>query len=335
MLLAEGFEAQSLSLLSNLGWSVPGFSSIWSTAGQVHQDLSGRGGVRSFQMAGNQSFTTPPIPTSAYRLSFWVVPRTIPTGTFYVAFLRSGNQNVAVQFNGVDFKVRVQTVANGSDLATSAGTINPNIPHWITIEVVCANAGGTVTVKVDGATVVTYTGDTQTSATANWDQVRWFTPPFNDIILDDIIIQTVAEADPGESFIERRPVTSNDSIQSTSSGGGAGTFANVDEVPFSTADYNEFTTTQQDTYGIAAGTWTSTSVAAVQVVYYAARDGAVTTFEPVLKSGATTSLGAANALGAAGAYVFGAAIYTTDPNTGIAWVPGAAVDAIKVGGKFT
>jgi hypothetical protein len=207
---------------------------------------------------------------------------------------------------------------------------------WLEIELLAQDAAGACNVYVNGSATafVSFAGDTRNSTTTDgWDSVAFSYSNTNDNAYDDVIVTTNAEGRPNEVFCLGLAPNGNDVIQSTSSGGGAGTYTNVDDLPFSSTDYNIFTSGQQDTYDCAALPWTPTLILGAKVASFAAREGTIVSAQGVCKSGGVTSLGSATGLGSAGSYVAIDTYYNTDPATAAAWVA-AGIDAAKIGIKF-
>lgn len=239
----------------------------------------------------------------------------------------------------------------GATLAASASALPRGVPHTLWILFDLKTAGGTVAVYVDQSTTpfVSYTGNTTALGTDGFNSIglgiRNDGNP--EIYFDDIVILTDAEkaaipalnaplgiANPptAELFVTAGIPTGNDVVDFTPS---AGTnWQNVDSRPFDSVTYNEGTVAgQQDTYRWPGLPFDPLAVCGAKVTFYGARDGAINTFSGVLKSGPTISVGAAQAIAAAGAFVYREQYYPVDPNTGVQWVL-ADVNVTKFGARI-
>ena len=158
--------------------------------------------------------------------------------------------------------------------------------------------------------------------------------------MDDLIVTTTAEGQLGEHFIEPFIPDANDVIGSgAGSTGGAGSFANVDEIPpDGGTSYNEFTAPGTDRYETPNLGYTPGSIHCVTVMAQAARDGTITSAQTICATdtgggGVTEALGVSNSMGAAGAYVGWQDTFNVDPDTTVAWTS-AGLDDLRVGIKF-
>lgn len=331
---ACGFEAGDLTYYTNLGWTFNGGSSaIVTTAGRVHQSIQGRGGSRALDM--EDDFDSPVFGVGGRWLHFWAE---FGGKTFSMEFHRGGSANFTVRFESDGVLTLRRGNSNGTVVA--AGGYNPALPHWVAIEALLQNAAGQVTVYLDGVQVLQYTGDTQQSGTADWDQLRCEANNVN-LAFDDFIITTAAEGQLGEHFLPGMVPDGNDLINSeATSTGGAGSFGNVDEIPpDGDTSYNEFTVTNKDRYTTANLGWTPASVHCVTVFGYAARDGTLTQAELICATdtgggGVTEAFGTIDGLAGAGVYAPWQDTFNVDPDTAAAWTP-AGLDDLRVGVRFT
>jgi hypothetical protein len=254
-----GFEAGDLTYYTNAGWAFT-TCSIVSTAGRVHDSLSGRGG--SYSLQNGQLAITPDFGVGGRWLHFWMEDFQ-ETQNLIVRFYRLGSQQVYVAFGwtGTVQLVRFPTVLD-------IGEFNPYVPHWIAIELDAQDAGGVLSAYVDGVQVATFSGDTKAAANADWDQVQ-FDPATNwNTCVDDIIVTTAAEGRLDEHFLPALIPDGNDQIQSgAGSTGGAGTFANVDEIPpDGGTSYNDFAVAGTDRYTTGNLGYTPASIHSVTVL---------------------------------------------------------------------
>lgn len=220
-------------------------------------------------------------------------------------------------------------------LATSANTLNINQWNYIEASATLADAGGTVTVRVDGAVWVTYTGDTRLSGTAttfNYLVIRgsgsynsYFddfylcdsTGTTNNTFLGDVRIQTLAPSGPG-------------SVSNLTPVGSVNNWQNVDEIPWSANDYNISTSAgAQDLYAmndLAAGTSTVFGVQSNSVA--SKTDAGARSFKPLLRMGGTTYAGSTITLTPSD--TTHPSVYNQNPATGSSWTP-SEVNSLESG----
>jgi hypothetical protein len=277
----------------------------------------------------------------------------VTTGRWFGVYFRGSSDTLTDLFftftlaASDQFTVQINTSRNivlrrggsaGTILATSAAALATLLTGvWMEVELLAASAGGSCAVYISGSGVaaVSFAGDTANLSSDGWDGFSFGqTPAAATTTYDDVIVTTNAEGRPNEVFIVSQSPNGNDAIQSTSSGGGAGTFANVDEVPFATADYNIFTSGQQDIYTTTLLPYIPTAVLAVKVRPFAEREGTIVAVQSILVSGAVTTTATAYVPAAAGVFASNDTIYNTDPNTGAAWTF-AGVNAVLIGARFS
>lgn len=228
---------------------------------------------------------------------------------------------------------------NGTLLDTSVLALPAN--QWSCIEVYAKidNASGQITVKVDGAEWLSYSGDTQATANANVGTMRLGYAISGDShadgYYDDIAVNDTS-GDQNNSWIGRGGI-----VGLFPSGAGAHTdwdpntganYAAVDEVPHdSDTTYVSTTTVDEvDTYAMADLANSDYVVSAVQWLAAARLDEAGSAaIKPVLRQGGTDYAGDSQGLDVA--YALKKKIYDAAPN-GDAWTY-ANVNAIEAGVK--
>lgn len=212
---------------------------------------------------------------------------------------------------------------------------------WVYIEVgatIATGTGGSVTIKANGATVLTVSG-VNTSQTGNAFANAVYVGPVSNAFtttanpIDDLYICDNSGGALNTYLGDQRvytqiPTGAGASTQWTPNGL-ASNWQNVANNPPNTADYNSSSTPGQiDLYALPALPSVA-AISAVQTTYYAEKDDAsLRTIEAVIKSGATQVTGTANNLGAS--YLYYMDEWPTDPATGAAWLQ-AAVTALQIG----
>jgi hypothetical protein len=332
----EGFEGNSWSNLATTGgWTASAAPSISTTGAHRSSISTVKGGVYAltrYFLTGTT--TSPTFATTGRYMSFYLLSGAAPYyPSAYVTFNRSGTAQFTVGF-GADGTASMRRGGSGGTLVATTTTQLPlcNSGWWIDIELLAQDAAGVCTLWVNGVQYLTYSGDTRNAGADGFDQfILGFTVSFDTAYVDDIIVHTLAEGRPGETFIGLQLPDGNDVIQSN---GGAGTYTNVDENPMTSTDTNVFTTGQQDTYDVASLAWTPATIYGTKVSQWAARNGTVTQVQGVCKSGATTSLGTAVVIAASDTFRVVDTYYSTDPNTAAAWTE-ANLNAMKIGARFS
>jgi hypothetical protein len=209
--------------------------------------------------------------------------------------------------------------------------------NWFYFEMggTIADAGGTAIVRIDGVTVINFTGDTRNGGTStNIDTVRIQGDNSGGKYVDDVYVCDGTGSAPYNTFLgdvrvqTLSPTGAGSSTQWTPDTGS--NYARVNELPYSAANYVQSGTSgQRDTYAMADVTASAGSILAVQNnVISKKTDAAVAAIKPALKSGATVYYGAAANLSSNDAVY--SDLRTTDPNTSTAWTQ-AGVNAIESG----
>lgn len=224
---------------------------------------------------------------------------------------------------------------SGTILASSASTY-PALWHHVEAKATVANSGGTVEVRINGNTVISYTGDTMqsTSGTAGIDRV-WFggyssvTAPCDDIYVMDTL-GTSMNNFIGDCRINTL-VPVSDAAAAFTRSTGASNWSCVDEMRTnSDTDYVQSATVGHiDRYGYSDLAAAVATVYGVQAVTWARKtDATARTMRNLVESSGTTSTGASYAL--LTGYAPYATILTVDPATSTAWTP-SGVNSVTAG----
>lgn len=223
---------------------------------------------------------------------------------------------------------------SGTLIASSpASTLDGNW-HYIELYVTIHDTTGRVTVKVDGTTVIDFTGDTRNGGTStNIDAVRFRTGKYlsnnNSVItIDDLyvcdITGTINNTFLGDVRVQTLLPNAAGSSTQLAPTGSANNWANVNEVPFNNATYNASGTVGQlDLYGLSDLTAGTNSIMGVQTVAHMQKSDAGTANAKVaVKSGGTVYYDTTRSLGtSATGYT---QVRETDPATSVAWTVSAA-----------
>jgi hypothetical protein len=236
------------------------------------------------------------------------------------------------------FNPTVQLYRNdGTLLASGTMPANANpINSWIYVEVsaTIADAGGTCEVRVNGVTVINFTGDTRSGGTStNIDSISQAQYDIGSVWDDLYVCNSIGSA-PHNTFlgeIRIHSLSPNAAGSSTQWTPDTGTnFSRVNEVPYSAANYVQSGTSgQRDTYLIADLPASAGSVLAVQNNVIAKKtDVAPISIKPAIKSGASVYYGTTTALTVGDTTTMD--LRVIDPNTSSAWTP-SGVNALEGG----
>ena len=235
---------------------------------------------------------------------------------------------------------RMSATYAGTLLGTSTACIVVNTWHFIEAAFEISDTVGTVTIKVDGTTVLTLSAqDTRNGTPTTIDRVQYgdvysvgfggaWVGQFDDMFVTDSITFT------GERRVETlRP--SADVTQTFGRSAGTANYSLVNEtlVDGDTTYVQGTTVGDTDTYGLSDLTGTPTNISAVQISVFAEKTDATSrSIALQAKSGATTSDGGNFTLAAS--YSKFERLLLTDPNTSAAWSV-SGVNALQCGPKVT
>lgn len=334
----EGAEGGVWDELSRAGWSRATTNATVSSA-WAHKS-NGYGGTYAIRLGhtvGTYVQSPPYTPATAYGVQFTAyVDHATPSGDLYVEFYRSSTVTFSFTMTLLGGAVNYR---RGDRNATSVASAAPatdwvQTAHTIRIRLVCADAGGTAELFIDGVSQGTYTGDTKAhTSTADWDQIRFGVSAGMTTYFDDIIIMDSTSTGDlgGEAFIV--PRFPNATATSTFTGGTTG-YTYVDEVPVSTSDYSEaLLTTERERYTAAAMAFTGTSYPAVKLYSNCSRDGTITQAVAEIESNASVYQGTAVTLPAAGSWGLATALWLVDPDDTNPWDQ-SKIEALEFGQQF-
>ena len=216
-----------------------------------------------------------------------------------------------------------------STILASASLTNPlTWGTYIEVSATIADAGGTCVVKVNGTTVINFSGDTKNAGTStNIDTITFgkfsgFTPT---LYIDDLYICNSTGAAPYNTFLGDVRVhtlvadAAGSSTQFTPSSGA--NYTTVDELPYSATDYVSGTAGQTDLYstsnlpgglGVIYGVQTNAIVKKTDAGTISAR--------PVIRSGGTNYTGTSVSIGTNDQTV--SKVDQVNPATSTAWTTG-------------
>lgn len=252
-------------------------------------------------------------------------------GNFTLAFNDNtgGASQFKVYFNTTSASVQVRN-NSGTILVSSANNVFP-INSYFYFEVgATVGASGSVTLKVNGATVATYSGNTQTGTANAWVNGHTHAPDGSAAVhlVDDLYIcDSVAGAGTyamntfltsiGDPRVWYGPPNANSSVTFTPLAN-----ANWQEVSETAMDsdtsYNSSSTVGQADLFTTTGFPTMSVVLAVGVIgAYRKDNSGARNASNELKSGATTANGTSQPLNAS--YTYYQDFWVEDPNTSASW----------------
>lgn len=343
VLFACSFEAGRTSFYIEGGWAIGGdHAGVGSS--RVHVDPNGVGGDYALDLGGVTYVAIPTQdPAQAETVHFAWQPRAAGSPVQQIwEFTRNAGRTFIVRINtsGYIDLIRLDgPIFAGTIVASSATPIVLGTPHWFAIRLVAATSGGEVEVYVDGALVVSYTGNTQGHATLDgWDR---FAPAGVDVVgsdctIDDVIVTDSVTGVLAEHYAKaQRPASVVSGVLVGTPTTGSGRWANVSEDPASTSEYNTASSSgDEDRYGLTPIGTTPDSILCAVVWVEGARSGGLTQIEALLSSGGTDAYSAAPYVLPGSGHGVHSLLLEDDPDTAAAWTP-AGLDAAVVGARFT
>jgi len=303
-----------------------------------------RSGAYSFKFISTANYITEVLTASKtaiyMRIAFYITGLTGANGKWapLVHFLDSaGNYQFALTANAVTYLLEIHLGDITTTVLASGGLIVRN--QWTCIEIryLIANSGGRFVVKQDGAIIIDYTGDTQSTALTEIDMFRLghtYSFGFSGYV-DDLAVNDTAGA-VNNSWIGRGGIYVSVSEE-------AGTYTDlhasagnawdcINEVPPSDADYvYDDTIDQKSTYGLTALVPTTGDIACINVIMRAVQDAAGTAnIARLIRSNGVDSQGSDVGLSVSAKTI--QENIETDPGQapGTAWTI-AAVNALQAG----
>ncbi len=229
----------------------------------------------------------------------------------------------------------------GTLLATSSQPLAVEVWAFLELKATIADSGGLVELRLDGASVLSFTGDTRNAGTAEIAMVRFSNHHISSgnrhtLRLDDVYFCDTSGGRNNDFLGDVKVVTLQAQCRHGAGGfhavGGQRALRLVAEAPDDDGDatYVESGTVgHKDLYGYQDLTGTPAAIMAVQLATVARKDDAGSrSLRAVLKSGATTANGATRVLGTS--YALYDDRFEVDPATGAAWTK-AGVDALQAG----
>ncbi len=266
---------------------------------------------------------------------------------FYIDDLPTNNNQDFLMLSSTDSNISLRAYTNstislvraGSGLGTSSPiTFTLDTWHYLELWVFMANASGRVVVKMDGNTIIDFTGDTLSGSDANMIKLTLKGQQSIDIYFDDVVVNddagSVNNTWPGIISLEPVfPDSAGANTDLTRGGTDSGNNWNqVDEQPSSAADYVYGTVADDyDLYNLEDFTLPAgAAIANIIVQGRAQLDSGAGNIAIMLKAGTTESDGSDEVLSAAWALFD--ILRDVNPDDSLAWEE-ADVDALQIGMK--
>lgn len=335
LLFMDGFDAND----GSLKWfnSIPGSSSTTRFSKGLSGSCSDGAGnpMKRYTTGTAQIFTGAAIYTSGGWASDYGM-------TFYGD--AGATQHLTVLFTSTGIQLHLggnggTLLASGIAGEGSTGVYYNNTWYYLEATATIASSGGICQVRVNGATAINYTGNTKNGGTGTTiDVAGYLTGQWTQrtILYDDLYIcdatGTTNNTFLGDVRVQTLfPAAAGSSTQLTPTGS-ANNYANVNDVPDSTATYNASTVVgNRDTYLMGQLLASTGTIYGLQDNVHAFKtDAGSANMKAALKSGTNLYYDATHVLGATNAW-FGA-VRETDPNTSAQWTS-ANLNSIEFGGE--
>jgi hypothetical protein len=322
-----------MALLFMDGFNSGDFAIKWSVVSGTTSTTGPRfAGGRHWSSSSGAVSVSRDIPASSQITVGFATNATFSNQQPFVSFYGDSaiTQHISVARNTTSGFLELRRGSTGGTLlATGTNVLLADTWNYIEVQVTIADAGGVVTVRVNGNTApdISFTGDTRNGGTStNIDRVVFgSTTGGSSVYIDDVYILnstgTTNTTFLGDVRVQSIIPTGNGN-RSQLLGSDADSVNNyqlVDEQPYSTTDYvGSPTVGQGDTYGmsdLAAGT---TQVFGIQNNIVAAKsDATLASGRGVIRTGGTDYFGASQVLTTS--YITYRDVYDQNPDTSANW----------------
>lgn len=324
-LLAHGFEeSQTASDYCTVSGTVATDTSVVRTGSQSLKLVSGSP-IATFSPPAAQAHDIFIVHVAIYRLT-GVSPEIRLNGD------SGATRHITMTIRDADGSADVRRGTNsGTQLGSSipAGTFPINTWVHVALKVKLHDSTGTVDVYVNGASVLSLTGqDTKNAGTNTTFDTLAFASG-NGAYIDDLILLNGDATAPNSILGDKKVITSMPNADGTTVdftlSTGVNHYAVLDEQPRTTTDYGYTTTNGHielvSVADVPAGTQ---NISCVAIELYANKSdaGAVQSFQRAVRSGGTNYFGNSIALGTSAVYLTDAGaklVVVNDPATSAAW----------------
>lgn len=297
----------------------------------------GRTGVGGYCQGDFSALTPAPVPQGT---KMYVGAGMYATGNPEQLQLREGGTvHVAARIN-LDVMNYITIQAHGADVITGPKTIVPNTWVFVEISAVIDDVNGSVEVRVNGQSYLTYNGDTRNGGTGNVDRLYgssgYYQARFDDAYFCDATGTTFNNF-LGDVCV--KPVlpngNGNASQFTNDAGNSTNNYSHVDKaVSNSTTYVGAGAAALTDHYTIAGIPATDTPLAIQNLVYAAKTDAGTPPLLHPESVGAFGGIRTDSGIALSTTYaLYPGAIYTTDPDGNA--LTAAAVNAMEIGMSTT
>lgn len=261
-------------------------------------------------------------------VSFAVSSDALPTGTTRIFSAMNGTTHqvgIYLNSNGSFSVSRDTTILYTSAVVMTGANLRYRVELGFSID----GSAGTVTLKVNGSTVISLTGQNTKNTVDNYDRIQFGTfPQTGSVYYDDILLDDDKTAFIGD-FYGATIVPSSDVSGYSTPSTGVNRWATIDELPYSATDYNTFPATGEDIFGMSDLSSTPTTIYGVAVNWIARKDDTGTCdMRSKVYSGSANSTAANRTLNVASQFFQD--LVLVNPNTSTAWT-GATVNNMTLG----
>ena len=293
--------------------------------------------------SGSSSYRMKPLPSPASRIVAGFASKTTSITTA-VAFMSLSGDNVTTHHVSIAMPsastIGVYRGGSGGVLLGSANLPNSyqSWGNYFEIDATLSDTVGAVTLRVNGATLITVTNvDTKNAGTGTvFDTIVFWRVSTSSTWFDDVYVLDTTGSAPYNTFLgdvrvqTLVPTANGTYAQYTPSSGS--NYQNVDELPYSAADYNTGATVgNRDTYTLSSLSVTPSAIYSVQNnVIGKKSDAGALNVKPIMRAGGTVYSGSTSALSTAD--VTYSDLRALNPNTGVAWTP-SDLTTLEVGSE--
>lgn len=331
LLALNGFEAGDMT--------ARGFSLVAGVASRVPSTRFGYGYMLQLGTSASTVATFGfPTPSTKVTVGVAFMLTALPGSAAFVVSLAAdagATQHTAATVNP---NGSVSLTRAGVVLATSAaGLVGGGQWHYWELTSTISDTVGVASLRLDGAEVATFTGDTKNSGTSTLiDSVKLHCAVANNNGWhDDLYVLNDQGPAPwnaplGDCRVQTLVPTGAGALAQLTPVGSANNWDNVDELPPSVTDYNSSSTPgQQDTYTMSDLILGTTTILGVSVNANALKnDAGARSLKNLVRVGGTNYAGSTRALAISAVTV--PEVWQTNPATSAAWTP-AEVNAIEAG----
>lgn len=327
LLVIEGFEALS-------GPDLQKKYSPDSNADLIRAATGGRRGGAGLTTSANGSGLIIPLGTNASTLIIGLAVKAGMSVNGPLLQLRDGTTiQIALSYIS-NFGLRITRSTTTTLASTTEFILPPASFVYIEMKAVFHNTAGSIEIRVNGVTVLSYSGDTTSTANAYANRLD-ITATSSNFMLDDLYVcdgtGTANNDFLGDMRVDTLLPTADGTYSAFTPSTGTSHYAAVDDMPLDTADYVSGTTVgSRDSYVMSdLAMLPGSDIAGVAVFgVFAKDDNGIKNATTMLRSGGTNYDGVTFPLSATAKCL--GKIYEKNPNGDVAWTE-SAVNGLEAG----